>query len=208
MTHPATAVVIPVKPLALAKSRLSAFPDEQRRELAAAFAHDTVAATLSPPGVVGVLVVTDDHAFAADIARAGCAVIPDGVADDLNGTLRQAAAEAARRWPDARVAALCADLPALVPADLETALAQAADVAGPSFVRDAGGSGTTFYASPYDAFAPSFGSGSAAAHLEAGAREISGDLASLRQDVDDVGDLSRALLLGVGQHTSRVTGRH
>lgn len=205
---PSTAVVIPVKPLALAKSRLGAFPDEQRRDLAAAFAHDTVAASLSTPGVVGVMVVTDDHHFAADIARDGCAVIPDGVADDLNGTLRQAAAEATRRWPDARVAALCADLPALLPDDLETALAQAVAVAGASFVRDTGGSGTTLYAAPYDAFAPSFGSGSASAHLEAGASEITGALASLRQDVDDVGDLSRALLLGVGRHTSQATGRH
>lgn len=208
MSQPVTAVVVPVKPLALAKSRLSAFPDEQRRELAAAFAHDTVAAALSATGVAGVLVVTDDHVFAADIARAGCVVIPDGVAEDLNGTLRQAAAEAARRWPEARVAALCADLPALVPADLETALARAAEIDGPSFVRDTGGSGTTLYASPYDAFAPSFGPDSAAAHVDAGASEITGPLSSLRQDVDDVGDLSRALLLGVGQHTSRVTGRH
>lgn len=207
MTPPDTAVVIPVKPLALAKSRLGAFPDEQRRELASAFARDTVAAALSTAGVTGAVVVTDDHVFAADIARAGCVVIPDGVSGDLNGTLRQAAAEAGRRWPGARVAALCADLPALVPADLEAALVQAGEVEGPSFVRDSAGSGTTLYAAPYDDFAPSFGAGSAAAHVDAGAHEITGVLASLRQDVDDVGDLSRALVLGVGEHTSRVTGR-
>jgi 2-phospho-L-lactate/phosphoenolpyruvate guanylyltransferase len=160
MTRPATAVVIPVKPLAVAKSRLGAFPDDQRRDLAAAFARDTVAAVLATPGVVGALVVTDDHRFAAEVARAGCAVIPDGVSGDLNGSLRQAASEAVRQWPDARVAALCADLPALVPADLAVALEQAADVDGPSFVRDTGGSGTTFYSSPYDVFTPSFGTGS------------------------------------------------
>jgi len=207
MTRPATAVVIPVKPPALAKSRLRAFPDAQRRDLAAAFALDTVAAVRATAGVVGALVVTDDHVFASEIARSGCAVIPDGVSGDLNGTLRQAAAEAVRRWPGARVAALCADVPALLPSDLAAALDEGAAREGPSFVRDAAGSGTTLYVAPYDAFAPRFGTGSAQAHRDSGAHEVEGALASLRQDVDDVGDLSRALVLGVGEHTSRVTGR-
>lgn len=206
-TAPSTAVVIPVKPPALAKSRLGAFPDAQRRDLAAAFALDTVAAAQATPGVAGVLVVTDDHVFAAEIARSGCSVIPDGVSGDLNGTLRQAAAEAVRRWPGVLVAALCADVPALRPADLADALAEAAGTDGAAFVRDAAGTGTTLYTAPYEAFAPCFGTDSAVAHLEAGAQEISGTLATLRQDVDDVGDLSRALVLGVGEHTSRATGR-
>lgn len=208
MTHIATAVVIPVKPLALAKSRLGAFPDEQRRELAAAFARDTITTALAAPGVTGVLVVTDDHAFATEISRDGTGAIPDGVSGDLNATLRQAAAEAVRRWPGSRVAALCADLPALVPSDLAEALARAGEVDGPAFVRDTDGSGTTLYVAPYDDFAPRFGAGSAAAHTDAGAIEVTGELATLRQDVDHVDDLSRALVLGVGPETSRVTGRH
>ena len=52
----------------------------------------------------------------------GCEVIPDGASEDLNATLRQAAAEVGRRWPGATPVTLCADLPALVPDDLAAAL--------------------------------------------------------------------------------------
>ena len=45
----------------------------QRRDLAAAFALDTVAAAAATPGVAAVLVVTDDSGFAADAARATAA---------------------------------------------------------------------------------------------------------------------------------------
>ena len=206
MPTTAFVVVVPVKPLALGKSRLQGLPTERRRDLAAAFARDTVAAALGADCVQAVLVVTDDFAFAAELAGDGCEVIPDGVSGDLNGTLRQAAAEAHRRWPDATPVALCADLPALVPGDLEAALA-AAGGAGPSFVRDSAGEGTTMYAAPAVAFAPLFGPGSAEAHLAAGATEVVVPVPTLRQDVDDFADLGRALVLGVGPHTAQAAGR-
>ena len=199
-------VVVPVKPLALGKSRLQGLPTERRRELAAAFARDTVAAALGAGGVEAVLVVTDDVAFASELAGDRCEVIPDGVSDDLNGTLRQAAAEVHRRWPGTTPVALCADLPALVPADLEAALA-AAGGEGPVFVRDTSGEGTTMYAAPAASFEPHFGPGSARAHLTAGATELVVPVPTLRQDVDDLADLGRALVLGVGEHTARAAGR-
>jgi 2-phospho-L-lactate guanylyltransferase len=179
--------------------------DEQRRVLATAFARDTVAAALATPGVDLVMVVTDDHRLAAQFAGDGCAVLPDGVAGDLNGSLRQAAAETSRRRPDLSPVALCADLPALAPSDLAAALAQA-PVDRAAFARDAAGAGTTMYAAPVGLFDPHFGSDSAAAHLEAGALEVVGDLATLRQDVDDAVDLGRALLLGAGPHTTAAAG--
>ncbi len=105
MTSPTPAcsfvVIVPVKPPARGKSRLEALTAGQRRDLAAAFARDTVAAARRTPHVETVLVVTDDFRFAADLRADGCEVIPDGVSNDLNATLRQAAAEAGRRWPDA-----------------------------------------------------------------------------------------------------------
>ena len=97
--------------------------------------------------------------------------------------------------------ALCADLPALRPDDLESALGALA-VRAASFVADAAGTGTTMYAAPLDSFDPRFGPGSRAAHLRAGAVAVEGDLVSLRQDVDDLDDLHRVLRLGVGPHTS------
>jgi len=68
--------------------------------------------------------------------------------------------------------------------------------------KDAAGTGTTLYAAPYDDFDPHFGPGSRAAHLAFGAVEVPGEMATLRQDVDDVGDLGRAMVLGVGRHTA------
>lgn len=198
-------VVVPVKPPARGKSRLEGLPDDLREAYAAAFALDTVAAALATPGVAGVLAVTDDHRFAARLAGLGCGVLPDGVSGDLNATLVQGAAEGVRRWPGAAPVALCADLPALVPDDLAAALASWSPGA-PAFVADAAGTGTTMYVARPDAFAPRFGPGSASAHAAAGAVPLPGDLASLRQDVDEVGDLGRALLLGVGPATRDAAG--
>ena len=53
-------VVIPVKRLDRAKTRLSTRPAPQRGALALAFALDTVRAALACPRVAAVLVVTDD----------------------------------------------------------------------------------------------------------------------------------------------------
>jgi 2-phospho-L-lactate guanylyltransferase len=199
-------VLVPVKPPALGKSRLGGLPDEQRSALATAFARDTIAAVRRCGRVAEVMVVTDDHVFAAMVAGEGCAVLPDGVTGSLNESLVQAAAEARRRWPAYAVAAVCADLPALDPADLDLALTRVTD--GPAFVADHGGSGTTVYAVPPGvAFDPHFGLDSAQAHRASGATPIDDPLPSLRLDVDDAGDLGRALVLGVGEHTALAMGR-
>jgi 2-phospho-L-lactate guanylyltransferase len=201
MTSQQYAVLVPVKPPAQGKSRLLGLSGERRRDLATAFALDTVTACLAASRVAAVLVVTDDATFAGRVAGLGCAAIPDGVAGDLNTTLRQAAAEAHRRWPDLAPAALCADLPALRPDDLDEALALAAG-RGAAFVADCAGVGTTLYTAPHASFDPRFGPGSRQTHLDAGARPVEGVLASLRRDVDDLDDLREALALGVGTHTS------
>lgn len=194
-------VVVPVKPPAVGKSRLAGLGAESRRSLAAAFALDTVTACLATPLVAHVLAVTDDARFARELAGAGCSVIPDGPSGDLNASLRLAAAEARRRWPGLRVAAVCADLPALLPGDLDRALGEAAGRPA-SFVADAAGVGTTFYSADPDAFTPCFGPGSRAAHLATGAAEIGDSLVTLRADVDNLDDLDRARSLGLGPHTA------
>ncbi|WP_435744578.1 2-phospho-L-lactate guanylyltransferase [Nocardioides sp. SYSU DS0663] len=193
--------VVPVKPPARGKSRLGDLGDGQRRRLAAAFALDTVAACLAARSVEAVLVATDDARFSAELRAQGCAAVPDGDTNDLNSALCQAAAEARRRWPELQPVALCADLPALRPEDLDAALASLVP-GGPSFVVDAEGVGTTLYTAPYDQFDPQFGSGSAHAHLVGGALELRGALPSLRHDVDDLAGLRAAAELGLGQHTA------
>ncbi|MFW6776205.1 2-phospho-L-lactate guanylyltransferase [Nocardioides sp. CPCC 205120] len=206
-TSPSAAILLPVKPPAVGKSRLGE-GRAPRSELAAAFALDTARAALATPGVVGVLVLTDDHVFADHLARLGCTVVPDPVDGDLNGTLRQGAREAARRWPDALPVALCADLPALRPADLADALARVLDADGPVFVSDAAGTGTTLYGAPLPLFDPRYGPGSTRAHLAAGAVPIEGALPTLRHDVDDAAALDGAVDLGLGPWTAGLLARH
>ncbi len=198
-------VVLPVKPPASGKSRLRGLTDDQRRDLAGAFALDTAAACLGASGVAAVLAATDDVAFGRRLAALGCVTIPDGEARGLNPVLRQAAAEAGRRWPGSRPVALCADLPALSSADLAAALAAVTTEAhdAQAFVGDADGTGTTLYTAPYSTFDPRFGEGSRAAHAAAGAIELSGAWPTLRRDVDDTAGLRAAVDLGVGATTAR-----
>ena len=205
---PRFGVVVPVKPLAVAKSRLAGVGDEQRRELVAAFAVDTVLAALESPLVGGVLVVTDDVGLARSLADLGVAAVPDGASGDLNATLRQGAAEVVRRHPGTAPVALCADLPCLKTADLTAALAGAPRDAS-AFVADAAGTGTTLYTAPdLEVFAPRFGSGSREGHRRAGAVELDVPAGStLRRDVDTPEDLERARALGLGARSAWVLTR-
>ena len=195
------AVLVPVKPPAVGKSRLVGVPDGARRRLAEAFAQDTVRACLNAELVRQVLVVTDDAHFSRVLSALGCAAIPDGVSGDLNGTLRLAAAEAHRRWRDLVPVAVCADLPSLRPTDLDLVLGSLPDDR-PSFVPDAAEVGTTLYTAADDVFDPRFGRRSRAAHLAAGARELVDAPPSVRRDVDDAADLADAAALGLGPSTT------
>lgn len=196
-------ILLPVKPPAVGKSRMRGIAESTRRDLAEAFALDTAAACLATPYVGAVLVVTDDAAFSRDLRALGCAAIPDGVSDDLNGTLRLAAAEAARRWPQWRPAALCGDLPALRSTDLAEALS-AAPAERQAFVADASGDGTTLVTAPAGLFRPEFGFRSAHLHADAGAESLPGELRTLRHDVDTLDDLRIAADLGLGSRTAAV----
>lgn len=202
---PSYVVVLPVKPPHRGKSRLVGVPDEARVELAAAFALDTVTACLATPRVEAVLVATDDARFSSALRAIGAPCIPDGTGGDLNGTLRETAAEARRRWPHLEPVTVCADLPCLRPEDLEAALREVdGHGGGPAFVADAAGFGTSCYLAPHERFDPRFGGASRQAHLDAGAVELTGALTTLRRDVDDLVDLRAAADLGVGPHTQRV----
>ncbi|MFI5626293.1 2-phospho-L-lactate guanylyltransferase [Nocardioides sp. NPDC051685] len=203
---PGYVVLLPVKPPARGKSRLVGIESHQRADLARSFALDTAEACLAAARVGAVLVITDDSYLAADVARLGAAVIPDGVSGDLNETLVQGALEARRRWPGLRPAALCGDLPALRSADLDAALA-AATGSRAAYVEDAAGGGTTLYTAPHDLFRPAFGPGSAAAHRDGGAQPLAGELRSLRHDVDTLEDLEAVRRLGLGPRTALATVR-
>jgi 2-phospho-L-lactate guanylyltransferase len=196
-------VVVPVKPPKIAKSRLGGLGEDVRQDLAAAFAADTVAAALAAPAVDLVLAVTDDHRLAAALRDLGADVMPDVAVDDLNASLVQAVAELVRRAPELRPAAICADLPALRPAELDRALT-ATLPHHLAFVADADGVGTTLLSAASRAdFRPGFGPGSRVVHLDHGAVEVEvAGIDSVRRDVDTPRDLAAALRLGIGPRTS------
>ncbi|NXY93655.1 2-phospho-L-lactate guanylyltransferase [Streptomyces sp. BR123] len=196
--------MIPLKPLAVAKSRLAAAVGASRPGLALAFAQDTVAGALACPAVADVVVVTDDPAAGAELARLGARIVADAPAAGLNAALAHGAQEIRAARPRAAVAAMNADLPALRPPELLRVL-DAASAFPRAFLADAAGIGTTLLsAAPESELAPSFGGPSRARHSASGAAEIAlSGVDSVRRDVDTGADLRRALSLGVGPHTAR-----
>jgi 2-phospho-L-lactate/phosphoenolpyruvate guanylyltransferase len=196
-------VVVPVKRLAVAKSRLAAYGDAARRELALAFAADVVTAARRCAVVERVLVVTDDTAAAQALAALGASVSPDHPDAGLNPALEHGAELLRAGSPELGVVTLSSDLPALRAADLARVLAQV-PAGGRAFVADVAGTGTTLLAAASPApLSASYGPASRATHLRSGAVELAGP-PGLRRDVDTPEDLREAVALGVGERTAAV----
>ncbi|MFE7125584.1 2-phospho-L-lactate guanylyltransferase [Streptomyces sp. NPDC057617] len=197
-------LVVPLKPLRLAKSRLAVAAGEALRpRLALAFAQDTVAAALACPAVRDVAVVTDDPTAAAELAALGARIVPDSPADGLNAALAHGARAVRAGRPRAAVAVLNADLPALRPAELGAVLA-AAEPFPRAFLADAAEIGTTLLtAAAGTELNPAFGGPSRLRHLSSGTVEIVlAGVDSVRRDVDTGADLLVAAELGLGPHTA------
>ncbi|MFI6374616.1 2-phospho-L-lactate guanylyltransferase [Streptomyces sp. NPDC050546] len=202
-------LVVPLKPLAQAKSRLADTADDGLRPgLALAFAQDTVAAALACPAVRDVAVVTDDARAGRELAVLGAAIIPDEPGSGLNAALAHGAGIIRSTRPGSPVAALNADLPALRPPELTRVLDAAAEFPR-AFLPDAAAIGTTLLAAaPGRELLPAFGTDSRARHHASGAVELGlAGVDSVRQDVDTGDDLRNALALGVGPHTAAAAAR-
>lgn len=199
-------LIVPLKHPRDGKSRLrGALAEARHPDLVLALAYDTLAAVASAAHVRRVLVVAADPAAVSELARLGAEIVPEPQARGLNDALRHGEALLRAGSPGGVVGALQADLPALRPDDLSTALAEAAGRR--AFVADRQGTGTTLLLSaPGAALDPRFGAGSAGRHTQSGAAPLAGGLISLRSDVDTPGDLAHARSLGVGEHTAAVLG--
>jgi 2-phospho-L-lactate guanylyltransferase len=191
-------LLVPVKRLAVAKTRL-ALPAPERAEIALAMACDTVSAGLACDAVAEVVVITSDPRARDALATLGARVVEDRPDAGLNAALEHGASAAAMP----RVAALSSDLPALRPADLGEVL-QLASSHPLAMVADVAGLGTTVLAArAVGGFSPRFGPDSRAAHVSAGAADLSSlAAASVRHDVDTVEGLRAAIELGVGAATA------
>jgi len=202
-------LVIPLKPLARAKSRLSdTAGDGVRPGLALAFAQDTVAAALTCPAVRDVAVVTDDALAGRELAALGARIVPDEPRGGLNAALRHGASAVRSARPESALAALNADLPALRPLELARVLDAAAEFPR-AFLPDAAALGTTLLAAAAgEELRPAFGPDSRRRHHTSGAAELRlDDVDSVRQDVDTGEDLRAALALGVGPRTAAAAAR-
>ncbi|MFD9462777.1 2-phospho-L-lactate guanylyltransferase [Streptomyces sp. NPDC060027] len=202
-------VVVPLKPLARAKSRLAdTASDVLRPGLALAFAQDTVAAALACAAVRDVAVVTGDALAGRELSALGARIVADEPGGGLNAALAHGAGAVRSRDPESAVAALNADLPALRPLELARVLAAAAEFPR-AFLADAAAIGTTLLAaSPGLELFPAFGGESRARHRASGAAELRLDAVdSVRQDVDTRDDLRAALTLGVGPRTAAAAAR-
>jgi 2-phospho-L-lactate guanylyltransferase len=208
-------LVVPVKPLTKAKSRLRGAADggvgepRAHARLAMALLRDTIDAVRAARGVRRLLVVSSDPVVAAELGVFGIEVTPDGPVPGLNRAYERGAAVLRAQDPTAAVGALQADLPALRPDELDGAVAAALALFGTgaarAFVPDAEGTGTTLLlAAPGTDRAPRFGEGSARKHEESGAHPLLGPWPGLRRDVDTAADLREAADLGLGRHTSSV----
>lgn len=215
MVDVAVDLVVPVKELRRAKSRLApavaglpgddADREQAHRALALALARDTLAAARATHRVGRLVVVTTESAERLGAAGEPREVVHDD-GDGLNAAIHRGERHLGRPGTRA-VAALQADLPALHPDELDDALARAAALfaagAGSAVVADHAGTGTTLLvAAPGRALRPRFGPGSARAHTRDGAVALDGNWPGLRGDVDTVADLARARALGTGPATA------
>ena len=199
MVAEAFVLLVPVKRLSAAKSRLGLDSPSSRR-LMKAFVRDAVAAALACPQVAHVRLVSAERSL-ADSCGVGC--WPDEGEGDLNLALARAAGRARRFHASHGVAAMCADLPCLTAADLSVALAGTPEERW--YVSDSKGTGTTLLAArPGLDLRPHFGPGSADRHAGSGATALLAAVPTVRLDVDTRDDLEQAVALGVGRHTAGV----
>lgn len=202
-------LVVPVKRLAAAKSRLRdpAGDPAGHTRLALALTLDTVAAARAARRVRTVLVVSADRTVAATLTALGVEVVDDPLVG-LNAAYDRGALLLRERDPHTAVGALQADLPALRADELDAAVTAALAIGARAFTADAEGTGTTFLlAAAGVELDPRFGGGSAARHRATGAVALDGRWPSLRRDVDTAADLAEALRLGVGAHTRTALAR-
>ena len=200
-------VIIPVKPLDRAKSRLRRALGPAATEFALAFAQDVTRAAVDCPSTDEVVVVTDDPRAADAVRRMGAQVISDLPGAGIDAAL----AHAADRMPrDLWHLALTADLPCVTPADLAEVWPLITAEPVPTFISDTTGIGTTAVAQPpRRGWQSHFGPRSRARHRRGGFRELLGPVPpAIRRDVDTPVDLWDADRLGLSPHTQAVLDAH
>lgn len=203
-------LLVPVKPLATAKTRLRGVGEgasEAHAQLVVALVRDTLAAATGAAVVRRAVAICSDEVLRTVLAADGVQTIPDAPAEGLNPALRYGETVLRGADPAVTVGALQGDLPALRPEELDCAVRTGLVTGGRVFCTDRTGTGTTLLlAPPGQSLDPCFGPGSATAHRATGARELTGHWPGLRCDVDTAADLATARDLGLGRFTRATLG--
>lgn len=201
-------LLVPVKPLARAKTRLLGAADggagspRAHARLALALVRDTLAAAAGATTVRRVIAICSDEVVRAVLAEDRVTTIMDQPAAGQNRALRHGEAVLRTGGRTGAVGALPGDLPALRPEELDSALRDGLAARARVFCADRSGTGTTLLLAPPGLpLNPRFGPGSAAAHHATGARELAGTWPGLRCDVDTADDLAKARDIGLGHFT-------
>lgn len=188
-------VLIPVKPLAQAKTRLAGvLSPGERQALVRHMLDDVLAALAAAPGIAGIALVTADPAVARIGAEHGLRVLPES-ASGLNAALHDAIATLAGEGVGTLLV-LPADVPLFDTATLEQL--RAAQRAAPALTlvaASADGGTNALLLSPPDLLAPAFGVGSCAGYCRAaaalGVAPVVLDAPQAALDIDRPEDLAR-----------------
>ena len=176
-------VLVPVKALALAKSRLVVDSDH-RRQLALDFAAHTVSVASRVPHVKDTVVITDDDEVIRRLMAPGVSFLPEPVGRPGLNVCLERSATAVRKRQQAPLAILVADLPWLADAELARALVCAVSC-DRAVVADAEGTGTTLLTAGRGLMPhPCFGRASFRRHIARGHTPLMGQWPGLRRDVD------------------------
>ncbi len=201
-------VVVPVKQTAQAKTRFGGTDARVRRELAHAFALDTVQALADTATVGAVVVVTDDVSVRSQLPDDGSVIAIADVGAGLNAAVRHGVQWARERSIAGPVAVVPSDLPAATAANIEICLRRA-ELVSLGVLPDAESLGSTVLTAAAGVeLRPAFGPASLRDHAAGGAQVLEATgLDGLRRDVDTLAHLRAALALGVGSHTREVVER-
>ena len=159
--------IIPVKPLANAKSRLAAAlsPDE-RRKLAEEMLRRIVGVTTSVPQISGTLVISRDSKALAIARDLGVRTVMESGQPELNAALMRATAQVLR-WKGGGVLILPADLPLVTKDDLQAMIALGRELFSVVIATDRNQDGTNaMLVRPPGLFEYAYGPGSYTRHLE------------------------------------------
>ncbi len=203
-------ITIPIKDLPEAKTRLSAvLTPEERAEFAASMFQDVIASAKQTPGIQQILVVTPEGPAAVLARERGAELLLESHTDGLNRAV-QIGINQAQRSGVARLLIVHADLPMILPQDLELFFQDKSKIMiSPS--RDLDGTNTLLL-SPPNIIQPRYGRRSFDTHIalahEAGAEPVVVKNDRLGLDIDTPQDLLHLCELKPGGYSGAFLKKH